>query len=273
MNCRVSLEQLAEDLARAAEGRRSRLARHIASCGRCQRNMALLQQSECALEAAGSPEAPPEGLWERIAPRLEPRSVPRPSFLPVPGRRSFALGAATLLLAVVVLFHLHPASRNGQDEMALYAQRHHASSAVSAAQEVPRIAVSIFGDAAGIPVRLPESLPAGWKLVSLEKLTCPRGLPVAHLVYASGERRLSIFEKPAGSGPGFGLGRGRGGGYGWMGRQGQGGGGGTQRFRGRAVGTAVGGGLRFIVMGDLPPEHLQEIADRLASGRTAGTPL
>jgi len=27
------------------------------------------------------------------------------------------------------------------------------------------------------------------------------------------------------------------------------------------------------VMGDLPPEHLQEIADRLASGRTAGTPL
>jgi len=37
-----------------------------------------------------------------------------------------------------------------------------------------------------------------------------------------------------------------------------------QRFGGQPVGVAVGGGLRFVVMGDLPAEQLQQIADRLA---------
>lgn len=263
MSCRVSLEKLAEDLARAAAGRRSRLARHVASCEDCRRNVALLQQSEQVIASSGSLEVPPGDLWERIAPRLEPKPARRPVLDLLPGRRSFALVAATLLLAAIVLLHVHPVSRDGQDEMALFAERHRSASAVSASEEVPAVAVRIFGDAADLPVRLPDALPSGWKLISVEKFTCPRGLPVAHLVYARGDQRVSIFQKPAGSGPGFGMGRGRGGGYGWMRRQGQGGGGGVQRFGGQPVGVAIGGGLRFVVMGDLPAEQLQQIADRL----------
>ncbi len=264
MSCRVSLEKLAEDLARAAAGQRSRLARHVASCEGCRRNVALLQQSEQAIASSGSLEAPPEDLWERISSRLEPKPVRRPVFDPLPGRRSFALVAATLFLAAIVLLHVHPVSRDGQDEMAVFAERHRSASAVSASEEVPPVAVRLFGDAADLPVRLPDALPSGWKLISVEKFTCPRGLPVAHLVYAKGDQRVSIFQKPAGSGPGFGMGRGRGGGYGWMRRQGQGGGGGMQRFGGQPVGVAVGGGLRFVVMGDLPADDIQKIADRLA---------
>ncbi len=261
MPCNITLEKIAEDLARAESGRPGRLGRHIASCEDCRRKVALLQRTD-ELASRALPEEPPAGIWEGVAARLEPRRRRMSAPLIPVFARGGVLAAATLLVAVVVLLQVRPVSQDGQDEMALLAERHRAVSAVSAAEEVPPVAVRIFGEAVDVPVRLPDWLPGGWRLVSLEKVTCPRGFPVAHLVYASGQKRLSVFQKPVQGGPGFGMGRGRG----RMNRWGQTGGGGLQQFRGRPVAVAVGGGLRFTVMGDLPGESLQRIADSLAAG-------
>lgn len=120
----------------------------------------------------------------------------------------------------------------------------------------------------GFEVREPSYVPAGYTLDGFHLFRCRRGIPSAHLRYVDGLKSISIFEQvggcPRGGGPG---GKGGGKGRGWG--RGRGGGGG-----GRCGCELVGGqqgemlvkhtdGMTLILVGDLPKDELQKIADSI----------
>ena len=120
----------------------------------------------------------------------------------------------------------------------------------------------------GFEVREPSYLPPGYTLDGFHLYRCRGGIASAHLRYVDGLKSISIFEQiggcPRGGGPG---GKGGGKGRGWG--RGRGGGGG-----GRCGCELVGGqqgemlvkhtdGMTLILVGDLPKDELQKIADSI----------
>ena len=118
----------------------------------------------------------------------------------------------------------------------------------------------------GFEVREPSHVPAGYTLDGLHLFRCRRGLASAHLRYVDGLNSVSVFEQiggcPRAGGPG---GPGGGKGRGWG--RGRGGGGrcGCELVCGRQGEMLVkhSDGMTFILVGDLPKDELQKIADSI----------
>lgn len=266
MSCRIELEQIAEHLAATSHGRRSSLSAHLAACPDCERRVAQLMETERLLGGVGL-EVPPEGLWQKVSSRLEPRKGAGRSALT---RRRFMVAGATAVLAALVVLQIGPVSPPDED-MALFAEKHQALRPASASQqELPPSALQEIEMNLGFPVLLPRNLPPSWKLVNASRFACLRGLPVAQLHYAGPGGHLSVFQKPmdAGAGPGMGRGRsggrvGRGlghGGFRWGRQESQG----VFRWGSQSMALSSDGVIRYVVVGDLQPEQLEGIANDLA---------
>ncbi len=255
------MERVAEHLATVEAGRASRLGRHIAGCPDCSQAAAGLTETARLVSGAGM-VSPPEGMWEKIAPRLPDkpdRTRQRPR--PVLTRRGMLAAVATVIVAVAVILQTHPqAQRTPLDpDMEAFFERYSSIQPAEAGTGITTGRLRSFEKSANMTVRLPRSLASGWRLVKVERFTCSGGRPVAHLAYARDGQTLSVFEKPLGGGPGMGMGRGRGRGHGGMrGR-------GVCRVYSSNAAFSTDGTHRYVVMGDLSPEALQAVADDLAA--------
>jgi len=107
----------------------------------------------------------------------------------------------------------------------------------------------------GFTVREPGYVPPGFVLDGFHLVIRPNAQPSAHIRYVDGLNSISIFEHrcPAGRGRGFQWGR-------RMGRRGN-----CEFFTSSEGNVLVKefGGIRFIVVGDLPESELQKVIDSL----------
>lgn len=262
MSCKISLERVAQHLTAVETGHRSGLSAHIASCPQCAARVADLTETERIISGIGM-TSPPEGMWAKIAPRLEQRQPAGASAPFALLRARAALAAvATVLVAALVIFQHHPQALNQQDpDLQEFYQHYSAVTPAQAESVVTSADLHSFAQASQIAIRLPRNMPPGWRLTGLDRFTCAGGRPVAHLVYTSGERTLSIFEKPLGGGSGMGMGRGRGRGHGRGGGRGRG----VCRLNSTNAAFRSGATHKYVVMGDLPAEELQALANDLES--------
>ncbi len=107
----------------------------------------------------------------------------------------------------------------------------------------------------GFSIREPTYVPPGFVLDGFHLVYRPNNLPTAHIRYVDGLNSISVFQHrcPPGRGRGFQWGR-------RMGRRGN-----CEFFTSAEGNVAVkeAGGIRFIVVGDLPESELQKIIDSL----------
>ena len=254
MSCNITLEKLSEMML-TVDGTDSRLQDHVGQCTECQNNIRLLGLTDETIRSSIA-EEPPEDIWQKVSSRIEAR---QPAARPRPNRRIFAYGLMTLLVAIAVILQIkpnQPGALPDPDFEAFYRQ-HSALSSVEASAVLQTPQVKQFEADAQITVHFPRTLPSGWKLAALDRFTCKGGRPVAHLVYARDGKLISIFQKPIGGGPGFGMGRGRGAGS--APRQGQ------CRIGQSDIAFAAGHDHRFVAIGDLPLESLNDIVRELAA--------
>lgn len=109
----------------------------------------------------------------------------------------------------------------------------------------------------GFTVREPSYVPLGFVLDGFHLVYRPNMLPSAHIRYVDGLNSISVFEHRCPPGPG------RGRGFQWgrrMGRRGN-----CEIFTSSEGNVLVkeAGGIRFIVVGDLPETELQKVIDSL----------
>lgn len=109
----------------------------------------------------------------------------------------------------------------------------------------------------GFTVREPSYVPPGFMLDGFHSVYRPNMLPSAHIRYVDGLNSISVFEHRCP--PGAGRGRG----FQWgqrMGRRGN-----CELFTSNEGNVLVkeAGGIRFIVVGDLPEAELQKVMDSL----------
>lgn len=107
----------------------------------------------------------------------------------------------------------------------------------------------------GFTIREPGYIPPGFVLDGFHLVVRPNALPSAHIRYVDGLNSISIFEHrcPPGRGRGFQWGR-------RIGRRGN-----CEFFTSNEGNVLVKevGGIRFIVVGDLPESELQKVIDSL----------
>lgn len=143
---------------------RERYEAHLAQCGRCREELALLLESAAALAWAVEAPAPPPQLRERI---LEAAGEGRENVVPLRRRRQVWQGVAAVAACAAIGLGIWAATL----ERALHHERASAAQVVALQGRTGIVAVDRNGDAMLVIDRLPAA-PAG---MTYEAWVIPKG--------------------------------------------------------------------------------------------------